>query len=342
MSNKRLLKELQKLIIQQRSKPLLENDYLVEFDEENLNIVFAIIKAPYDSVYRHKFIKLNFEIPSDYPFSPPTVTFVNYDSVRIHPNMYEDSKCCSTILNTWPSENEKWTSSMGIETILLTFHSFLDNEPYRHEPGDRNDESYTTYVLFQSWYSCLIRYLENSNSQPKLFTTFISNYLLLNINVIITELNYLNQYYTPNIYETNCFYIGFYTVNYNIIIRKLIEWYNFIDYTENDNIIDSSVNTDYKCNICFDTKNEPKEKYIKLSCNHDFHTICLYKHTKNNGSVCSLCRTSINVPELLIIEEESCWIINPDTKRRVKIGSRTYLRLIDERKINVQPNVQPY
>lgn len=338
MSNKRLLKELQRLIIQQRNKPLLENDYLVAFDEENINTVFAIIKAPYDSVYRHKFIKLNFEIPPDYPFSPPIVTFVNYDSVRIHPNMYEDSKCCSTILNTWPSENEKWTSSMGIETILLTFHSFLDNEPYRHEPGGHNDESYTIYVLFQTWNSCLIRYLENYNSQPELFTTFISNYLLLNINPIITELNYLNEYYIPDVYETNCFYIGFYTINYNIITRKLIEWYNFIDYKENieqnDNGIDYStfINTDYKCNICFDTKEN--KKYIKLSCNHNFHVSCLCQHIKNNGNICSLCRTTINIQDSLIIKNSE-WIINPDTKRRVKIGSRTYLRLIDEGIISI-------
>ena len=331
MSNKRLLKELQRLIIQQRNKPLLENDYLVAFNEENVNTVFTIIKAPNDSVYKHKFIRLNFEIPLDYPFSPPIVTFVNYDSVRIHPNMYENSKCCSTILNTWPSENEKWTSSMGIETILLTFHSFLDNEPYRHEPGGHNDESYTDYVLFQTWNSCLIRYLENSDSQPELFTTFISNYLLLNINSIITDLNYLNQYYTPDVYETNCFYIGLYTINYNIIIRKLVEWYTFIDYKENieeennhDIDYDTFINTNYKCNICFDTKEHHKS--IKLSCNHHFHTICLHNHIKNNGNICSLCRTTINTLDSL----DTQWIINPDTKRRVKIGSRTYTRLVTE------------
>ena len=79
--NKRLVKELKNLILQQNKKPLLENDYLVSFDEENINHVYTIIKCPYDSVYRHKFIRLDFNIPEDYPHSPPIVTFINYELI---------------------------------------------------------------------------------------------------------------------------------------------------------------------------------------------------------------------------------------------------------------------
>jgi ubiquitin-protein ligase len=150
-TNKRLLNEIKRLFIQQNNKDLLDNDYLIHFDDTNINKVQTIIKAPQDSVYRHKFIRLDFEIPDNYPYSPPKVTFVNFDGVRIHPNMYEDGKCCSTILNTWPSDNEKWTSSMGIETVLLAFISFLDYNPYTFEPGGRDDSTYTDFVLYQSW-----------------------------------------------------------------------------------------------------------------------------------------------------------------------------------------------
>ena len=73
--------------------------------------------------------------------------------------MYEDGKCCLTILNTWPSEKEKWESTMGIETILLAFLSLLDHHPYIYEPGGRDDTSYSDYVLFQTFTSCLIRYI---------------------------------------------------------------------------------------------------------------------------------------------------------------------------------------
>ncbi len=154
MTNKRLIKEINKLIFEQNSKPLLENDYLVAFNEENINIIHTIIKAPYDSVYRHKFIKLDFYIPNNYPHSPPSVTFVKkYNDIsRIHPNIFADGKCCSTILNVWDSnDNDKWTSSMGIETVLVTFRSFFDNKPYMWNHNAPDDPEYTTYVLYQSW-----------------------------------------------------------------------------------------------------------------------------------------------------------------------------------------------
>jgi len=345
--NKRLLKEIRQLIIEQNKKPLLENDYLVAFDEVNMNKVQAIIKCPYDSVYRHKFIRLNFDLPEDYPHSPPKVTFVNYDGVRIHPNMYEDGKCCSTILNTWPSDNEKWTSSMGIETILLTFHSFFDNNPYTYEPGGRDDPSYTEYVLYQSWKTCLLRYIQDY-SQPQIFTTFIHNYLMVYVEDIFNELVTLLEEYPYGSRYTRCFEIDNYIINYENIIHRLEQHYQYIDYKDNfaseDEDIDynSFITKDYKCNICFDT-GELCNEIITLACKHSFHIKCLDIHTSNNGNICSLCRRDINTDDLNIIKNKckslkrnlEDWIINPETKRRVKVGSRTYLRLIDEGIIKV-------
>lgn len=46
------------MYIQQTQNELLHNDYLIYFDESNINEVSALIKAPHDSVYRHKFIRL--------------------------------------------------------------------------------------------------------------------------------------------------------------------------------------------------------------------------------------------------------------------------------------------
>ena len=80
--NKRLLKEIRELYIQQNQKALLDNDYLIYYDDLNINKVYAIIKAPYDSIYRHKFVRLNITIPDNYPYSPPEVTFINYNCVR--------------------------------------------------------------------------------------------------------------------------------------------------------------------------------------------------------------------------------------------------------------------
>jgi ubiquitin-conjugating enzyme E2 G2 len=322
--NKRLLKELHLLIKQQNSKPLLENDYLITFDEENINKVYSIIKAPIDSVYKHKFIRLDFDIPFDYPHSPPKVTFINYDGTRIHPNMYQDGKYCATILNTWPSENEKWTSSMGIETILLTFHSFLDNKPYTYEPGGKDNESYTDYILFTSWYTCFFRYLEYK--QHDLFNTFIHKYILKNIDDIMNYIDQLSDDYFPDLYYCNCFEIDNYIINYDILLVSLQQWYNYINYlqiTNNDETskqnFEQNLNNDcnYKCNICFDTNTE-SDKIILINCKHSFHSKCLTSHIKNNGNICSLCRTSIKYTYPFNKKNkffDKHWIINPIHQR---------------------------
>lgn len=331
--NKRLLREIRNLIVQQNQRELLDNDYLIYFDDNNINIIHAIIKAPFDSIYKHKFVRLDFKIPDNYPYSPPEVWFINHDEVRIHPNMYTDGKCCATILNTWGDDPlEKWTSSMGIETILLTFHSFLDNNPYIYEPGGRDNESYTTYVQFQTWYSCLIRYLQRE--KIPLFREFIDKYLINNMGNIFDVLYNLNDRYKPGEYFSNCFEIDYYFIDYlkiAQILEALVD--NSIDSLENSyntNTYDEQITNDnyhigeYKCNICFDTertikmetennkKNKKFNNKIILECNHGFHTNCLRNHMITNGNICPMCRKELH------------WIFNPLTKRRVKIGSRTW------------------
>lgn len=336
--NKRLLKELRNLYIQQTHKELLDNDYLVHFDESNINIVSAIIKAPYDSVYRHKFIRLEFKIPENYPHSPPEVFFVNHDGVRIHPNMYENGKCCSTILNTWgDSKYEKWTSSMGIETILLTFHSFLDNNPYTYEPGGRDDESYTVYVLYQSWISCLIRYIQYETIP--IFQQMIHNYMMVHIDTIFGDLDKLEEEHPYGTYHTRCFEVEDYTINFDRIRQNLQNHYNYIDYIENmveaDTLaIDYSqfVNREYDCNICFDTSDNTIG-HCSLECGHKFHKGCMKRHIDNNSSVCPMCRKEMSESDTKQFEEhtheQADWIINPKTKRRVKVGSKTWRYLKD-------------
>jgi len=335
--NKRLLKEVRNLVLQQSQKDILENDYLVHMPETNANEVYALIKAPQDSVYRHKFIKLQIKIPENYPHSPPEVFFVNHDGTRIHPNMYENGKCCSTILNTWGDNKfEKWTSSMGIETILITFHSFLDNNPYTYEPGGHDDLSYTVYVQHQSWYTCLIRYL-HTETIP-LFTQMMYNYMLVNIDSIFQDLYELNTTYPANYYHTRCFEIDSYPINYEKIIHILHNMYNYIDYKDNvmtdDSEIDWNefVNKEYNCHICFDT-NSSNDSLLTTECKHSFHVSCLKYHVENNNAICPMCRQVLCENDLNVTSASTSastdWVLNPLTKRRVKVGSKTWKYLVE-------------
>lgn len=329
--NKRFQKEIRQLYIQQSQRNLLDNDYLIYYDETNTNKLHAIIKAPVDSVYRHRFIRLDFTIPANYPHSPPEVTFINYDGVRIHPNMYEDGKCCATILNTWGDDKfEKWTSSMGIETILLTFHSFLDNNPYMYEPGGRDDPSYTVYVQHQSWTSCLIRYLQHEKNET--FKEFIHNYLLLNIDSIFCDLQTLEELYPTGYYETRCFEIDTFSINYSKISTVLQYYFNYIEFQESymTCTFEEFSNMDYNCCICYDTS-EMDDNTLTLQCNHSFHRVCLQHHTQTNNNICPMCRRELTIDDNKLIqlnntsnENDTVWMINPLTRRKIKIGGRTY------------------
>ena len=82
------------------------------------------------------------------------------------------------------------------------------------------------------------------------------------------------------------------------------------------------------CSICLDNLNNSNPIHELDECKHKFHKTCLKTHVEINNKICPMCRKNI---ENEIVEEKTenewiinPWIINPLTKRRVKIGSRTY------------------
>jgi ubiquitin-protein ligase len=322
----RLSKELVSIFRTQNSKKLLDNEYIVS-PESTLDNVKVLFKAPDDSLYRHKFIRLNIKIPEDYPFSPPMVSFINHDGARIHPNMYEDGKCCATILNTWGDRvDEKWTSSMCIETIIMAFMSLLDNQPYAHEPGVGGDESYNTFVSYQTWYTCLFEYLKYE--EDELFTNYINEYIQKNFVDMIGYIDYFSYFYPRDVYYTSCYEIDEYIIDFEDVKGKLFDAYCVYSSGEeactpppNDIDINSC---EYECNICYDTEYN-KDFCFVLSCNHKFHIQCLEKHIETNPLLCPMCRTIISIPDYKIIKDE--WITCMSGKRYRKYG-RNYNALL--------------
>ena len=43
------------------------DDYFVRFEDENLLRFHAYVIGPADTLYAHKFVKLRFDIPNEYP-----------------------------------------------------------------------------------------------------------------------------------------------------------------------------------------------------------------------------------------------------------------------------------
>ncbi|EMR66201.1 putative ubiquitin-conjugating enzyme e2z protein [Eutypa lata UCREL1] len=148
---KRMTKERQELEKE-------NSDYFVHFKDDNLLEFDAYIIGPDDSLYQHKLIKLRLKIPDRYPMVPPTVTFVQHSGHRIHPNLYVEGKVCLSILGTWAGE--PWAF------VLITIRSLLDNEPYKHEPGCKDNPQFNQFVEYSTWQCLLLDYLRKETSEP--------------------------------------------------------------------------------------------------------------------------------------------------------------------------------
>ena len=87
--SKTSLKRLQKDIIDLIKNPLAEHGIYYAHDESNILQGYAVIFGPDDTIYRHGAYYFKFNFPSNYPFSPPTLTYLTNDGkTRFHPNLY--------------------------------------------------------------------------------------------------------------------------------------------------------------------------------------------------------------------------------------------------------------
>lgn len=138
-------KRLQKDIIDIIKNPLTDNGIYYAHDENNMLRGYAIIFGPSDTIYRYGAYYFSFAFPTDYPFSPPKVTFLTGDGItRFHPNLYRNGKVCISILNTW--KGEQWTSCQNIKSILLMLVTLFHNKPLLNEPGIK--ETHKDFKLF--------------------------------------------------------------------------------------------------------------------------------------------------------------------------------------------------
>ena len=153
----------------------------IQFNEDNFLNAKAMIVGPKDSLYEGGFLFFNIHFPKNYPFSPPDVTYVSRNRIRIHPNLYVGNgtngfgKVCLSILGTW--SGPKWTSIMDITTVLLTIQSLLDNNPLHHEPGQENNKTmmntlYNEVIKYESIQTLTIKNLVDT---PEGFNIFLDD-----------------------------------------------------------------------------------------------------------------------------------------------------------------------
>ncbi|ETN42664.1 uncharacterized protein HMPREF1541_01821 [Cyphellophora europaea CBS 101466] len=105
----------------------------------------ATIIGPKDTPYSDLSLKLSFDFPSNYPYSPPTVLF---KTPIYHPNIDFSGRICLDILK------DKWSAVYNVQTVLLSLQSLL-GEPNNASPlnneaaqlHEKDSEEYQRKVL---------------------------------------------------------------------------------------------------------------------------------------------------------------------------------------------------
>ena len=162
----RLLKDIREVM----TDPTLEEcGIMYQHSETDMLTGYACIIGPSDTLYFGGYYYFVFKFPTNYPHSPPIVSYLtNTNNIRFHPNFYANKKVCVSIINTW--RGEQWSGCQNIRSVLMTFQSLLDKEPLLHEPGIRNGHSdFNSYHKIVEYYNykfaCLTLLTE--------FTTYI-------------------------------------------------------------------------------------------------------------------------------------------------------------------------
>ncbi len=127
------------------SLPLnFSSSVFVRYDENNVQLIKAMIIGPKDTPYENGCFIFDIFIPNNYPYSPPKVNLetTGYGKVRFNPNLYNCGKVCLSLLGTWNgSEQEKWNKNTStLLQVLVSIQSLIFVEdPYFNEPGYERD-----------------------------------------------------------------------------------------------------------------------------------------------------------------------------------------------------------
>ena len=189
-------KRLQKDIIQIIKEPLSEHGIYYAHDENNFLHGYAIVIGPSDSIYRHGCYCFKFEFPTNYPFSPPKLTYMTNDgTTRFHPNLYRSGKVCISILNTW--KGEQWTSCQTIKSVLLMLVTLFHNKPLLNEPGIKETSSsfipYNKIITYKNLEIALLINIDKDKQEKSMgkcvaFSNIYEKYVKKNKNDILKNI----------------------------------------------------------------------------------------------------------------------------------------------------------
>ena len=221
-SVQRLLKDVKNII----QNPLTSNGIYYIHDNTDMLKGYALIVGPYETPYFGGFYFFKFDYPTDYPHSPPKVTYcTNGDGIRFNPNLYKCGKVCISLLNTW--SGEQWTSCQSISTVLLTLCTLLCKDPLLNEPGviktHPDFSKYIKIIEYKNIEIAIMQIFEKKNGvfyeEFEIFYPFVIEHFLTNKDKIIEFLESRAQ--DDSLKETLC--TSLYSMQVAINYPKLLE-----------------------------------------------------------------------------------------------------------------------
>jgi ubiquitin-protein ligase len=189
---RRLVKDVKELIV----NPLVSHGIYYIHNEDDILKGKALIIGPSETPYENGYYLFNFNFPSNYPHSPPKVTFRTNDGyTRFNPNLYVQGKVCISILNTW--QGEQWTGCQTISSILLALCTLLNNTPLLNEPGITEKHTdfltYSTIITYKNFETAMLHVLTNEYTIEKfrMFTDIIKTHFLEKFEKNVERINEL-------------------------------------------------------------------------------------------------------------------------------------------------------
>ena len=207
-----------------------EGIYYIHDDTDMLK-GYAMILGPVDTPYFGGYYLFEFTFPTNYPFSPPSLTYeTNNGNIRFHPNLYINGKVCLSILNTW--EGEKWSSIQTIRSILLTLQSILTTDPLLNEPGIREThkdiKSYNEIIRYVNINSAIIDIINKKIMLPKyeiFYENILKHFHKNKEQIILFIKEKQNTYSSPVILKTYIYNLK-QEINYITLEEKINLLYN--------------------------------------------------------------------------------------------------------------------
>ena len=98
----------------------------IEYEGENLNILYIYLKGPDCNPWKDGKWKIRIELPEQYPYKSPSVGFV---TKVWHPNIcYNSGTICLDVLNT------EWSPVFNLECIVNKYLPLLLQSPNPSDP----------------------------------------------------------------------------------------------------------------------------------------------------------------------------------------------------------------